>query len=92
MTDFIEQRKAVIAYIETKMQEQGATKMQAINATTQINFWNTNAVKDLYAVIKSDLGADTIDQIVGHDFNGLCKMDPYFLPKSHGFALRKAAV
>ncbi len=88
MSDFTEHREEVIDYIKANMVDQGASRAEAITATTCILFWDSKDVENLYKCIHSELDDHVIAAIVAHDYNGLSGgyKDPYFLPKSTQFA------
>lgn len=84
-TQFTEQRAAVIEYIRSGMIMQGATELQALEATTGVYFFDSREVVNLYRCITSDLQPDVIAAIVAHDYNGLANHAVAFLPKSRQF-------
>jgi hypothetical protein len=86
MDSFVRRREEVIDYIKQNMVEQGATRAEAITATTCVLFWSSKDVDNLYRCINSDLPKETIKAIVAHDFNGLSRGDVGFLPKSTQFS------
>ena len=83
IVEFVEHREEVIKYIRKGLIHEGATKMEASTAVSQIYFWESNIVENLYKCINS--GFDVIVSIVTHDFNGLSSRDPHFVPKSIQF-------
>lgn len=86
MSNFTEQREAVIAYIRGAMKSQGATLADAVSATTAVYFFASRDVMNLYRCINSrKVGGLTRAAIIAHDFNGLAAHDPEFLPKSRQF-------
>lgn len=85
ITEFTEQREAVMAYIRGGMKSQGATPLQALEATTKVYFFDSREVVNLYRCITSNLPGLTKAAIVAHDFNGLAEHAVAFLPKSRQF-------
>lgn len=85
LQEFVRQREEVIKFIRTELLEQGATQMEASLNVARINMWGSRDVQNLYKCITSDLPENTIKKIVAHDFNGLRKPDPYFVPQSRQF-------
>lgn len=85
LQEFVEHREVVIQYIRAQLKEQGFEKLDASMAVAGINMWGSREIENLYKCINSDLDESVIKSIVVHDFNGLRKPDPYFLPKSRQF-------
>lgn len=82
---FTKQRDILIEYIADGMVAQGASRSEAISATTCIYFWDRDDVENLYKCINSDLDDNVKAAIVAHDFNGLSRKEKCFLPKSIQF-------
>lgn len=85
LQEFIKHREAVSFYIREQLKDQGLEKMEVSLAVASINLWPTRDVENLYKCINSDLDEVVIKSIVRHDFEGLRKYDPHFLPKSRQF-------
>lgn len=85
LQEFVAHREVVIQYIRKQLIEQGAEKLDAAMAVAGINMWGSSDIENLYKCINSDLEEHEIKAIVAHDFNGLRKPDPHFVPVSSQF-------
>lgn len=85
LQEFVAHREIVITFIRTQLLDQGFEKIEAASMVARINLWGSRVVENLYKCITSDLDEQIIESIVAHDFNGLSRNDPHFVPKSSQF-------